>query len=350
MSNTVLVFEDIGDNYDKLKENLEEKLEESDYVFDIVRFEGDADDKGPRDLVRDKMDQTEPALVILDWDLTGYDSNVTREHVKVTCENKGIPLCIYQGNMGENSDVEQFQEDEEDSYIKIDSTQRYEEIAEKSSVIAEGFVRIMKEMDEDQEGEDLLSAVSDVLEAPKNSISKLDQYSWGQSKAISLAKKKDRREKKVFSTFLGYWVYNQLLAFPGVLLGVESAASYLEVDKDQFKDPDYQEPFEEAAYTGPFAELRDFWWKSGLDEIRADYTNSDDEKLVRGPDLFDRLGLKIDPVKCKEGHEGAGYYCIISDKPVCKEHSVRPEGWIPMGASRARISEDEFEKLRPWMS
>jgi len=81
--------------------------------------------------------------------------------------------------------------------------------------------------------------------------------------------------------------------------------------------------------------------------------DGNDTSMPLGQAIFRELNLpEIGPAICHDGeseeHGGARYYCIIKEKPVCEEHSKNPEGWIPMGATRSRISRDELARLEPW--
>lgn len=295
-----------------------------------------------------------PLLVILDWDLTEFDNEVRREQVQTICEEEGIPLCIYHRTWGDLEQAKEVQ-DYDDDVIKIDPSKGADEVAEYCVGVARGFQTVYEEIIDAYGDREFGSAIPDILKAPSNVRGKLDQYSWGHPKAIKKARVDDEDDMvRRATTFLGYWINNELLEFPGALLNPTAAASYLDVDHETFEEGDeYQELFDEALYDGPFSELGKWWWTPGIDKVRGEYMNEDETGLPDGPELFARAGLSIERATCYDDdggrHEGAGYYCILSDKPVCKEHSVRPGGWIPMGATRSRISEAEYYRVSAWM-
>jgi len=138
-------------------------------------------------------------------------------------------------------------------------------------------------------------------------------------------------------------------------LNETALAAYLNVDHEAFlRDDRFKEPFEKAAYTGPFAELENWWWTPLVDEISIEQKRSDEPKGPIGPTLFERLELPtISRARCHSKFadecDDARYYCIIREKPVCRDHSVSPDGWIPKGATRSRISEEDYDQLKPWI-
>jgi hypothetical protein len=353
----ILVFEDDNENYKKIAEPLKSLVDEDTYS--IQRFDGSIappEDTETSDkfvsLVKEKIRSPKyAALVVLDWDLTMYRNGVSRTHVQRACQELGVPLCAYHRDEGLYSNPDELQDYEED-IIKIDKKEGDQAAAEAFATIAQGFSTIYEALSEPEELQPK-SMLYDILGAPSVAESKLDQYSLGQSGTIGIAKSAESDEDRIrrMATFFGYWVHNQLLEYPGVLLNYVSAASYLGIDPQQFRENNtIQETFSDAQYEGPFSDLGQWWWAPLVDEVQAEHMEPGDGQLIKGEPLFERIGVEdFTHVQCTMGHKGAGYYCIMREEPVCEDHSVQPSNWIPMGATHSRITEEDYDKLSSWM-
>lgn len=350
----VLVFEDRGENYEEIRLPLEAALPEE---LTLERFDHETpieSDVVLKELVDWVRDPSFPLLIILDYDLTAAGNQVRREHVRQLCEDYDLPLCIYHRIDSTPEDRLQVQEYEEDR-IKINPSKGAEEVARDAGNIAKGFNQIRYAL-ADVLGTESRPAIPEILDAPRGVRGKLDQYAWGNPGALMGGGPDMDRDDIIrrSTTHLGYWIHNELLEFPGALLNPVALAAYLDVNHEIFcEDPAYKEPFENALYDGPFSELGRWWWTPKVDEIRATHMTDDDTAMPLGQTIFQRLELpEIGKAICHDGesenHGGARYYCIIKEMPVCEEHSKNPEGWIPMGATRSRISQDELARLEPW--
>lgn len=352
--NRVLVFEDRAENYEEIRAPLEDAL-----PGELVLERFDHDTQLGSDIVLEELEDRVkapnfPLLIILDYDLTVADNQVRREHVRQLCEDHDLPLCIYHRIDSSLEDRLQVQEYEEDR-IKINPSKGAEEVAVDAANIAKGFSQIRYAL-ADALGDESRPAIPEILDAPRGVRGKLDQYAWGNPGALMGGGPDMDRDDIIrrSTTHLGYWIHNELLKFPGALLNPIALAAYLNVDHEDFcENSQYYEPFEDALYEGPFSELDKRWWTPKIDEIRAMHMTDDDREMPLGQAIFQRLDLPdIGSSICHDGesdaHGGARYYCIIKEKPVCEEHSKNPEGWIPMGATRSRVSQDELARLEPW--
>lgn len=352
--NRVLVFEDRDENYEEIREPLEAALPDD---LALERFDHETaieSDVVLKELEDRVKDPAFPLLTILDYDLTVAHNQVRREHVRQLCEDHDLPLCIYHRIDSTAEDRLQVQEYEEDR-IKINPSKGAEEVARDAANIAKGFNQIRHSL-ADALGNESRPAIPEILDAPRGVRGKLDQYAWGNPGALMGGGPDMDRDDIIrrSTTHMGYWIHNELLEFPGALLNPVALAAYLNVDHKAFcEDPAYQEPFDDALYEGPFSELGQWWWTPKVDEIRAAHMTDDDTSMPLGRTIFERLGLPdIGQATCHDGeseaHGGARYYCIIKEKPVCEDDSKNPEGWIPMGATRSRVSRDELARLEPW--
>lgn len=364
MTYQILVFEDKSSNYRSLKKPLLEELDTDTYTIDhfegdTVATDGENDAEFVKRLLEEKGESGYPLVVILDAELNEYESStVRRPDVRDACGDLGIPLCVYHRDEGEYADPESVK-DSDDQIIQLRPADGgHHEMAVECAGIIEGFRSIhehLAERMEDADAKELLERPSefltDMASVPVSAKPNLDKYSWGQSESLSVLTEDETKEDAIRrkGTILGYWMYNQVLEYPGVLANSVAAASYLGVDVEMFCGSDeIQDLFCEAAYEGPFSRVQQWWWTAELDSILTKNTTVDDDGTISAREFINREGFNIGPVECLEDHEGAGYYCVLSEEAVCEEHSVSPEAWIPAGASLTRISEKEYMKLSGW--
>jgi hypothetical protein len=229
--------------------------------------------------------------------------------------------------------------------LTIDNSQTMSSIADECLSYSRGFLKIWKVF-----LSNLGDALKQLLKCPETTSGLLEQYFWGAVGAFEVARLKGDERLRFITTHTGYWIRNQLLQFPGVLLNEVAAASYLDVNPKEFKtQPKIQKPFEGALYQGPFGDVNRYWWTAGLDDTVSKSMGPEDAKMITGREFLRRKSITVKPCKCFRGHVGAGYFCIITQAPVCEKHSVRPGGWLPMGADRSRIERKEYDKLSPWI-
>lgn len=359
--NHILIFEDQEDNYVELHESMLTHEKADRFVIDRFPPEKTAPDSwssdeqpGAADILADELTDPIPDLVVLDWELGGFESNVRREHVQAACKERGIPLCVYHRNEGQFADPQELKEYEED-LIPIDVKEAAIDVADAVLTIANAFVEIHGAIKANAVS-DMHDALYESMNVPTSAEAQMGQYSMGQSTALRVVKEElDESERnRIISTFIGYWIHNQLLEYPGVLLNRTATASYLGVDYEDFTESTKcQNALKKARYKGPFSDLSrdDWWWTNRLDDLRLELPPSDDGGLPTGPPLFRELcDIDLAPVRCVEdGEKRGGYYCILTEQPVCKEHSKQPEGWIPVGATRSRISDSKYEEVTSWM-
>jgi len=353
-SDTVVVFEDQDKRYETVASSLEETLSMD---LEVRRADINQDlGPNPREAVETIMDSFRtPLLTVLDWDLTMGTGVISRDNVITYCENNHLPLCMYHARNTGQEDERKI-EDYDENRIKLVPDLTWEEIGIRSAYIAEGFHEIRNSLLSVFDTNDT-KPIPELLDAPISVRGKLDQYSWGNPGVIKSGQDELSQEEiiKRATTNQGYWILNELLEFPGALLNEVALAAYLNVDHEEFCETDeYKSPLSDAAYTGPFSELRDWWWTPLVDEVSIRKKREDESKGPIGPELFDRLNLpSIDEAQCHSDLANdcgpARYYCLIKERPVCKEHSVSPDGWIPKGATRSRVSEEDYDQLKPWV-
>jgi len=149
---------------------------------------------------------------------------------------------------------------------------------------------------------------------------------------------------RIISSELSYWLWESILRFPGILLNNAAAASFLNIDPADFERREVQRLFKAALYNGPFSNVNARWWRDNIQEIL------DKDGVNSGLELAKKKGLAhIKRCKCSvDPNIDAGYYCMLSEKPVSLKNSVGKIPYFPPGADLARIATGEFDKVAPW--
>jgi hypothetical protein len=164
---------------------------------------------------------------------------------------------------------------------------------------------------------------------------------------LPFANSPQQREEltKRLPSLLGYWLYDSLLRFPGLLVNATAAASYLDIAIKQFNQSPVRKVFSKALYRGPFNDPNDpHWWRTELDElIRKAKVQSGNELASKA--INRDLGHCLD----SETRRRAGWYCMVKKVPVSEDNSVGNISWFPPGADLARIRKDVYEQMGPWL-
>lgn len=292
-------------------------------------------------------------LVVADRDLSkSKDSNfggLSVNAVAAAAQRLAIPICSY-ARQPELADYE-WRGRWEEGHIVLRFSDGQDELARRASLAAKGFA-------------DITVGLPAVIKEKKNSSvakilaallgreefgEKIALYSVGDQNRLSeiLAKAKPSSQQvQMMSHFLGYWLWDSLLRYPGLFVNAIAAGSYLNIDSTAFKQPAVRSVFDQALYNGPFADPKNQqWWRGVLDDIVSRENCADGLELVRK-----RIDGAISGSKCSvEPNKQAGYYCIISRQPVSLENSKGGLSWFPRGADLTRISNPKFEEYGPWL-
>jgi len=346
----VLLFEDDTDAFTKLSASLSPLLARVDAILD--RYVGEADGRADEAVEAAITKAPAASVIVLDWDLSKYQrSAISRQLVRGAAEELYVPVCTYTSPTGDHGALQQLMK-WQDSVIALDSSDDYDGIAHRCAAIASGFLQLERSRPSGAHAKGKLSRwIVDVLSAPAAAQSQVAEYAIANlQQLLQVADVKSAERGRLVTTVVGYWIHNQLLQFPGVLVNATAAASYLDIAVSEFEAAEVRKVFDSARYSGPFADVADYWWLAGLDDVSARAMRAEDTALLTGREAAERaLARGIGRVRCYAGHEGAGYYCLITKAPVCEEHSVRPGTWLPIGADRSRIEKNKHEELSPWL-
>lgn len=168
------------------------------------------------------------------------------------------------------------------------------------------------------------------------------QYLEGLATVDAL--KEPERASRIISSELSYWLWESILRFPGILLNQVAVASFLNIDEQSFAKKEIQSLFKKALYKGPFSSVSSRWWQDDLQALlnHNGVKSGLEFAKSKGFSHVSRCKCSVDP------KEDAGYYCMLSEKPVSFKNSMGKIPYFPPGADLARIANPEFAKVAPW--
>lgn len=355
MENIIVLFEDTPKSLIQLKQELETRLYSKKVrIIDFSESDWTSVKEISKsiEIVENFLTQLPVEIAIVDLDLTQYKQiDINEPVISNVCNKHGIPACVYHA-FADEAGIEEIKSWPERKII-LNSNQTFDQIAEQCSAIYRGFKHIREVFLKTKTDKKLgpIELLSKAMKAPNGVESQIALYATGYINMLTDEIAKPEIRHRMIPTLLGYWLYNSLLRFPGILLNEIATASYLDIDVAVFSSrDDIKSIFDEAKYVGPFNELGPYWWKDGLDELLSDVESNG--KISMGRTLLKLKGLDINNIlraRCIEGdHDGAGFYCILKREPVCVEHSEGNISWLPAGATLSRISNSKWDELGPW--
>ena len=311
----------------------------------------------PEDLLAEVLStRRDIDLIVVDHDLTALESNLSEPVVSIASHAASIPLCRY-ARVKRNTTMSKLTDALEAGTtfsvkINIDDLEKASlEILE----VLDGFKKIKEEVNKltpvdlnngpasilstilgDKTQEDYIAQYS----ISANIMGEiLELYAVEQMKGFTpeefIQIKKDR-----LAFILGYWLYNSILRFPGIILNKKATCSFLNIRLEDFDK--YKDCFDAAKYTGFFAIDTEYWWKDRLNSIL------DKEEVWSGKELLEKKGHTVNSCKCiYDEASDAGYYCVIKEEPVSLEKSVGGISWLPSGAVLCRVGEEPYEQFAP---
>lgn len=290
-------------------------------------------------------------LVLADRDLSksNHFRGLSVTSVAAAAKKLFLPICSY----ARQPAIEEYdwRGRWEEGHIVLSLSEGEDELARLAVLAAKGFAEIAAKLPRvlaTKSNNTAAKALAALLDKPEYA-EKMALYGVGDQNRLAeiLAQRKGEAQLLPRMThFLGYWLWDSLLRYPGLLVNEVAAGSYLNISEDDFKKANVQALFADALFTGPFADPRKpEWWRGALDDIVSR------EKMNSGLDLArQKLGDKIDRSHCSvDPSKPAGYYCIISKKPVSLENSKGGLSWFPRGADLTRISTTKFDEYGPWL-
>lgn len=294
------------------------------------------------------------SLIVTDKVLTKIDSYHGLSDITIAdvADSLATPICYYTREITDEERRLLMQLREWQDFKILIDYEHPDKIASKCKIIYDGFKTIKssckKILDKNPNIKSPAELLARILGRPYLQ-DKIALYAAGDTHMLTEIipyrdKPEEIREKRM-PRLLGYWLWNSIMKFPGILLNEVACASYLNIDVDSFRKKDLvRHLFEKALYTGPFAEYESLWWRDDLDDILAN------AKCIDGLQLTKEHKIpKIKPCMCEEDKSlRAGYYCVITKRAVSNEKSHANISWFPAGADLTRVSNSIYEELGPW--
>ncbi len=355
MALNILVIDDRSTNRDSAIQEIKETLGDEGVVsvFPIGKG-GLSEGMHEVRLIKDlKGLEDSVSLIVADRDLSAFPEygGLSESTVQRVADIMGIPECGYA--RGERATVDEFVREGRyrEACIRLD---RDDAFSEKVVAIAKGFDLIERALLTAQVGPmektALAKNLANILEMP-HLADKIALYASGdQSRLNSLIrveKVENSENIRRLACFLGYWLWDSVLRFPGIVLDSVAASSYLNIDKDEFiAKSELRDLFADALYQGPFAQAKPtLWWRSTLDSIIGAGGKEDGRSYAAAS-----LNIEVAQSKCYEERERkAGYYCFLKQEPVSYENSKPGLTWFPRGADLTRIGKTVYDQQVPWL-
>lgn len=293
------------------------------------------------------------SLIVADRDLSGYKEYVglSESIVQQVADASGIPECGYARGHGDSQDEFVLEGRYREACIRIARVDD-EKFARQVLSIANGFSEIASALSAQEKLAGKL-AVPKTLAAILGKPHLADKFalyaSGDHSRLTSLIRPKgenDAAQVRRLSCFLGYWLWDSILRFPGIVVDDVAASSHLNIALDDFRNQEVQGLFEDQLYKGPFADAKPrLWWRSMLDDLVGQSGEPSGREFA-----MKKLGRNVLQSRCCENADiPAGYYCFLKQRPVSYENSKPGLAWFPRGADLTRISNSEYAEKVPWL-
>lgn len=305
----------------------------------------------------------ETILVITDYDLTSHGkTGLFGSTIVGWCQSRAIPVGDY--SRGNNNSLPK-----EPDLFELRVPTDMGESARFVASVYRGFKWIREQL---EARPDLLAkgsppaVLAELLAVPERA-NQFSQYSGrlGASNGALLDKiistapatvdPTADEKRSLLGYIIGHLLLNSILRFPGPILSYRSLTAYVasaESEKDAIIGV-----FDSARYSGPFAELDDYFWLSKTDELLDEFANlltpetsAETQGELNRKAVEAKLGRSLalhDCPRC-QGANG-GYFCPFTRRTVCQKAdcSVGSNSWVPRGAGLCRVEREFFDEWAP---
>ena len=351
----VLVFDDDKSERTHITTSLRREL--ASHKIEIMEFEGQDNPRKDQSYERylltwfnKNLEKKDVDLIACDKELGSYSNyqGLSATQISHVASEKGVPFCQYSRKANQGfQEMANFRrlKDWDSEGITLDGLDPNSWVSQIAS-LSKGFGLIRRKYkkvsDEHKTPAAVLSAILDHPES-ESRIALYGSGDQGLLKEILVYYNRDKVDMGALHQrmprVLGKWLYLSILRFPGILVNEVAAASYLNIDCKDFTKPKIQALFSKAMYAGPFAELGPWWWRYMLDALLESRSCED------GRGFAGKQKVKVQACLDPDSGKRAGYYCMLTKKPVSEENSRGGISWFPSGADLARIRKDKFEEI-----
>lgn len=298
----------------------------------------------------------EISLVVADRDLSQATNfrGLSEPTIRRVCDLLGVAECGYA--RGETDDALTYVEagDKREECIRLSLTP-YQVFGQKIVDLAKSFEwlrdRAANAMQESHGSRlsppKLLAKILDV----EDQVERIALFALGDKNRLGdlpgWRRSSGLEQQRRLACMLGYWLWDSILFFPGLVVNEVAASSYLNIDETYFKgNSDVKALFASARYKGPFSVARGpLWWRPKLDKILSDSDVEDGRSLAASV-----LGCEIPSSQCcVDPSIPAGFVCMLSNRPVSSKNSTGNLLWLPRGADLARVSRTMLDEVGPWL-
>jgi hypothetical protein len=360
MSLRIILFDDRQENRDAVLASLRSELAGNGSVHPFVPGAGGKKDGTTEERI--KLDLTVAPnapidLIVADRDLSSYTPDYTglsESTVRSVADMVGLPECGYA--RGERADDDEYikRGEQRESCIRLSRKAGDATFAKQVVAVGNGFSEITEKLSaitqpaaRKSPGRMLASVLDKPDYAEKISLfASGDQNRLGALAAVRGSKDPDERNRRL-ACVLGYWLWDSVLRFPGVVLNEVAASSFLNIRLDEFRQSQkIRELFSGAIYAGPFAAAKPtLWWRGMLEDLVAEAGVTDGRVYAAK-----QLDTEVPRSECcEDASKPAGYYCFLSERPVSLENSKAGLTWFPRGADLARVCKSRYEEDEPWL-
>jgi hypothetical protein len=356
MKTKVILIEDTDQFAKELIPALQTQLAATGEVKHFAPKKGDGVDGLYEERLADDLrqpDYKDATLIVADRDLSkteGY-RGLSESMIKRVADALGIPECGYA--RGEKAEEFARNAEQREGRIAVSVKEGPEFFARQVASVAAGFALIAQRLPTARAAHGKKSPgrlLAEILGKPEYT-EKIGLYASGdQNRLASVLRVRgdDQEQQRQLTCLLGYWLWDSVLRYPGVVVNEVAASSFLNIQEDVFRNgSDVQALFAKALYDGPFGAAKGrMWWRGMLEDIVSDAKSSDGRE-------FASKSLRKDIQQsqcCEEPAKPAGYYCMLSQKPVSLENSQGGLSWFPRGADLARVSRSQYDELGPWLT
>jgi len=363
----ILLFEDTKESLKKVRKAIEDNLSKENIeciVFAENEFKTKTNLKATYEkrILKELEDEYYKDVILIVCDralsLTEGYQGLSEVIVSSVASQLGIPVCLYARGL-DTKNILARQREWGNGRIVLRNYPKSRVEAREVVVLAKGFMELKKKIEVLLKNKKIkTSPPSDILAKllghPEYNV-QIALYDINEPKLFSdinsLRNKSGKQDleklNRKFSCLLGYWLYNSIIRFPGLLLNEVAAASYFNISQSEFNKKNVRKLFDFALYRGPFSNLEyPLWWRGLIDNHLL---NSGYKKELEFAEK--QLKRKVQQCQCSvDSKKNAGYYCIVTNKPVSFENSFGNIKFFPRGANLTRVSKNKYEEDGPWVN